>query len=189
MRRRDLPHDAGLTLIELLVTMLLLGLVFSAVAGVMISMFAAQNTVSAVTQKTTAAQAAASNIAVGVRNASDLSLTTPSGSNQLLVVRTANSDATITWSCKAWYFDAGTATLRTKTTADGTKITAPTAAQLSGWALLAGDVAPRTGTGIFAAVAGGVAISFNAQTSAGPPVAIKTTATKRSGVTEAGSCF
>lgn len=189
MRRRALSDDAGLTLIELLVTVLLLGLVVSAVAGVMISMFSAQRTVASVTQKTTAAQAAASGIADGVRNASDLALTAPSGSNQLLVVRTANSDATLTWSCRAWYFDAAAGALRATTTADGTKITAPSATQLSKWTLVAGDLAPRTGTGIFTAVAGGIAISFNAQTSAGPPVVISTTATKRSGVAEAGSCF
>ncbi len=184
-------HDSGLTLVEMLVASLILSVVLIAVAGMMISMFAAQRTVSAVTQATTAAQAAASNIATGVRNASDLSLTTPSGTtNQLLVVRTANNDVnTLTWSCKAWYFSSTDGSIRTKTTANGTKITAPAADQLATWTVLVDDVTPRSGAGIFTAVAGGIEIAYDAQISEGDPVVIQTTATKRSGVTEAGTCF
>lgn len=184
-QRRD---DAGLTLIELMVAGLILSIVLLAIGGMLISILTTQRTVANVTQTTTTAQATATAIVAGVRNASDVRLTTPTGADQLLVVRTANSDDTISWSCRAWYYEASTGTIRSMTT-PGARIPAPTAPQLADWAVVATDVTPRTGSGIFSVITGGIGISYNAEVSDGAPVAIQTSAIKRSGVAEVGSCY
>lgn len=187
----DLKSDSGFTLVELLVTCLLLGLVFAVVGGIFMSVTAAQRTVTALTTTTSAAQVSASTIVGGVRNASDVSAVyAPSGNDQYFVVRTASQGATITWTCRAWYFSAANGgSIRYTQTADGTKITAPTSTQLASWSLLATGISPRTGTGIFTAATGGMTISYNAVATGSTPVAIQTTALKRTGVTEAGTCF
>ena len=61
------------------------------------------------------------------------------------------------------------------TTTPGTKITAPSTAQLANWTLLATGVVPRTGTSIFAASGNQLAILFNAVASDGQTTAIKLT--------------
>jgi hypothetical protein len=151
---------------------------------------ATQRTVTAVTTSTSTAQLAASAIEGGVRNASDVSTVTTVGTDQYFVVRTANQGATITWNCRAWYYSsANGGSIRSTQTADGTKITAPTAAQLQNWTLLVSGVTPRSGTGIFTSTVGGVTIAFNASVTDSKPIAIQTTVVKRTGVTEAGTCY
>ncbi len=186
------PRDAGFTLVELLVASLLLSLVLAIVAGIFISITATQRNVSALTTTTSTAQLAAAAIETGVRNASDVSaVLTPSGTDQYFVVRTASQGATITWSCRAWYYSAANGgSIRSTQTADGTKITAPTAAQLATWSLLATGITPRSGTGIFTGTSGGVTMAFNAVAAGdNKPIAIQTTVLKRTGVSEAGTCY
>jgi Tfp pilus assembly protein PilV len=181
--------DSGLTLIELMIAGLILSVVLLAIGGITIGILSAQRTVAAVTQTATAAQAAASEIAAGIRNSSDSRLSTPSGTDQLLVVRTAGSQSSLSWSCRAWYYSAADGSIRSTVTADGTRIAAPNATQLATWALLVSDVTPRSGTGVFSVVADGFAIAFDAEIDDGVPVSIETTAIKRTGVAEAGTCF
>lgn len=179
--------DEGFTLIELMVAGLIMSLVMIAAGGMMIGMLSAQRTVAVVTQTATTAQVAASGIATGVRNASDIRLTAPAAGDQLLVTRSALQQSTITWICRAWHYSAADDTLRTKTSSPGTVVTNPTASQLATWSTIATGVTPRTGTDIFSLVSGGVKISFNAATN-GQPVVIDTTAIKRTSVAEAGTC-
>lgn len=181
--------DDGFTLVELLVAGMLLSLVVVIVAGIMVSITTTQRNVTATTTSTTQAQQAATGIATGLRNASEFSLTTPTGTDQLLVVRTASQGATLTWSCKAWYYSATSSNIRSTITADGTKITSPTSTQLATWSLQATGVTPRAGTAIFTAAGGGITISYNAAVANGQPVAIQTTVVKRTGVSEAGTCY
>lgn len=181
-------RDAGVTLIELLVASAILSVALLAIGAIFTGTLNAQRTVSAVTQSTTAAQSAANAIASGVRNASDLRLSTSSG-NQLLVVRTAGQSSTLTWTCQAWYYTPTDGTIRTKSTSDGTKITTPTAVQLATWSVAITGVAPTSGSTIFTTVSSGVQIGFTAQVAGKQPVAIQTTAVKRTGVAEAGTCF
>ncbi|MDO7882849.1 prepilin-type N-terminal cleavage/methylation domain-containing protein [Antiquaquibacter soli] len=180
--------DSGLTLIELMVAGLILSLVLLAIGGITVGILSAQRTVAAVTQTATSAQSAATAIATGVRNASDVRLSTPTGSDQLLVVRTANTTSTLSWSCRAWYYQASTGTIRTKVTT-GAAIPAPNSTQLATWSTLVTGVTPASGTQIFSVVAGGISITYNATISNGRPVAIDTTAIKRTGVAEVGSCY
>lgn len=186
MRHRS---DSGLTLIELMIAGLILSVVLLAIGGIMISILTAQKTVADVTQTATSAQTTATAIATGVRNASDVRLSAPATGDQLLVVRSANTTSTLSWSCRAWYYSAATDTIRTKVTT-GTAIRAPSSSDLATWSVLVTEVTPRSGnTGVFAVVAGGISITYDAMITDGRPVVIDTTAIKRTGVAEVGTCF
>lgn len=188
-RARPAAQDSGLTLVELAVAGAILALVLVAIGAVLVGALNAQRTVAAVTQTTSTAQAAVTAITEGVRNSSELRLTTPTGSDQLLVTRTAGQGASLTWSCHAWYYSASAGTIRTTTTADGTRITAPTGPQLATWTVAVTGVSPVTGATIFSSASGGVRIAFRADVSDGQPVLIQTTAIMRTGVGGAGTCF
>lgn len=184
------PVDAGLTLIELMVTSMIMVIVIAVVAGIFISVTSAERTVNALTSSANTAQSAANAIETGVRNSSEFIVKAPSGNDQLLVARTANQGATLTWNCRAWYFSAANGgSIRSTATADGTRISAPTAAQLATWTLVASGITPRTGTGIFAKSGAELSVAFNSTVKDGRPVAIQTTVVKRAGSSEAGTCY
>jgi Tfp pilus assembly protein PilW len=181
--------DSGLTLVELLVSTLLVALVLTVVGGIFISVTSVQRTVGSLTSTTTAAQAAASAIEQGVRNASEISLTTPTGTDQLLVVRTANQTGTLTWTCRAWYYSATSGQIRSTATNNGTHITAPNSTALAAWPLLVSGVTPHSGTTVFTAAGDSVTIDYDVAVTTGPAVRIQTTALKRTGVVGVGTCF
>lgn len=187
MRRSVQRSDSGLTLVELMISGLILSVVLIAIGSITVGILAAQQTVAAVTQTTTAAQASANLIATGVRNASDVRLTTPTGTDQLLIVRTAGSGSSLTWTCRAWYYSSSTGTIRS--TSSSSRITAPTTQQLATWKLVVSDVAPKTGTAIFSTATDGIKLSYNVRVDDDAPVSIDTTAIKRTGVAEVGTCF
>ncbi len=187
--RPSARRDSGLTLVELAVAGGILAIVLIAIGSILVGTMRTQRTVTSASQSTTAAQSAVSTIASGVRNSSDLRLTTPTGSDQLLVTRTAEQGATLTWSCRAWYYSASAGTIRSTKTADGTKITAPNSTQLSTWSVVVTGVSPPSGGTVFSTVSGGVRIAFTASVSDGRPVLMDTTAIARTGVGGAGTCF
>jgi Tfp pilus assembly protein PilW len=148
--RRRASDDAGLTLVELLVVALLTSLVMAAVGGIYISTVVAQRTVEGITGASNGGQLVARSIDSAVRNGSEYQITA-SASGQLLVVRSADTDATMGWFCEAWYYtstDGGS--IRSTRTPDGTAIGMPTAAELATWSLLVSGVTTTAGTGIFA---------------------------------------
>ncbi len=181
--------DSGFTLVELLVTTLLVALVLTVVGGIFISVTSVQRTVGSLTSTTTAAQAAASAIEQGVRNSSEISLTIPAGTDQLLVVRTANQTGTLTWNCRAWYYSATNGSIRSTVTANGTKITAPNATALATWPLLVSGVTPHSGATVFTNTGDAVTIDYAVAVTTGPAIRIQTTALKRTGVVGTGTCF
>lgn len=179
----------GFTLIELLVTSMLFVLVFMLVAGIMISALTAQRTVSTVSTSTTEAQFVASTIDDRIRNASEFQVTAQ-GADQLLVARVAGAGATLTWKCYGWYFSAANGgSIRMTTTDPGTKIIAPTSAQVATWTLLLTGVAPRTGSTIFTASGSQLAVAFNATAGTNKPVAIDFATARLTGVSEALTCY
>lgn len=187
MRARS---DAGFTLVEVLVVGLLLSVVLVVVYGIYTAITSAERVVTAITTTTTTAQSAATAIETGIRNSSEFALTNPQGNDQLVVARTAEQGATLTWSCQAWYYSAANGgSIRSTRTIDGTEIAAPTSAQLATWSLLLTGVEPRTGTGIFTVSGDELRISFNGTVAGQQPVAIQTTVVGRTGVSEAFSCY
>ncbi|RZU64112.1 pilin/secretion family protein with methylation motif [Microterricola gilva] len=180
--------ERGFTLVELLVYMLLMVLVLAVAGGLLSTTLIQSTTVRAVDNSSTAAQLAADSIETGIRNSSDFSLSTPIGNDQLLVARVASNDATLTWSCVAWYYSASGRSLRM--TRSATAIAAPTAAQLSSWTLLVDGVSPISGNSVFATTTGRrLTIAFNGLAGDHPPVAITTSAFGRAGATGSVSCY
>ena len=190
-RTRD--EDSGLTLIELLVTSLLLGIVVTVVGTIFISSLNVQQTVTGTTTSTTSAQSSATTIDSSVRNASGYAVSA-SGADQLLVARVAGSGTALSWSCVAYYYSSSAGTIRMTRGAVGTKITAPSAATLATWTLLSTSVTPRTGSTIFTDVDGtSLSVAYDV-TGAGKKVAIQFTSSRPIGVAtttlaEADKCY
>lgn len=139
--RRRLASDQGVTLAEVSVTALLVGLVLATLAGIYLSTVTAQQSVSAATGAANDGQLAARSIDAAVRNGSSYEITPGADGGQLLVVRSAGADAVIDWHCAAWYYsplEGGS--IRTTIQADGTAIPVPTTATLATWTLLAQGV-------------------------------------------------
>jgi prepilin-type N-terminal cleavage/methylation domain-containing protein len=181
--------EKGFTLIELLISMML----FAVVAAIVVTMFASMSTTSktvdSLTGSATSAQLAAESVARGVRNSSDFLLTSPTGTDQLLVARTALGGSTIAWVCSAWYFTAANGGSIRYTTSPTTIPAAPTASMLARWTLLDSGLTATTGTGIFSATSGQLAIAFTEQSTGAGPLSISATAVSRAGSTGAPSCY
>src|SRR4051812_43915638 len=91
--------DEGFTLVELVIAAMILVLVLSVVGAMITSLSKTSTTVTGMTSTSTSAQLAAESIERGIRNSSDFFLTSPTGSDQLLVARTAQGTTSLTWTC------------------------------------------------------------------------------------------
>jgi prepilin-type N-terminal cleavage/methylation domain-containing protein len=181
--RSAIGEDAasGFTLVEMLVATILFALVGAVVGAIFISTLQAQQTVSGVSTSTNTAQSAANTIDNTLRNASGY-VVTAAGSDQLLVARFAGTGATLSWSCRAFYYSASGKDIRMYSGPVGTKITAPTSTALATWTLLTGSVSPRTGSTIFTDVDGvTIQVSFDV-TGAGKKVAMQFSTSRPIGV-------
>ncbi|GAA2078637.1 hypothetical protein GCM10009840_12080 [Pseudolysinimonas kribbensis] len=182
--------DSGFTLVEMLVALALTTLVMTVIGGLFISLTQTQQTVDAVTSSTTSGQQVATTITDRVRNGSGFRVTSV-GSDQLLVTRSAGTGSTLTWTCYGWYYSAADESLRMTTSTPGTRITAPTSAQLTSWTLLASGVTPRGTAPVFAPDDTGsvLTVTFDTHRAGHPSVAIQTSASPLTGTTEDNSCF
>ena len=168
--------EAGMTLIELLVYMVLAVVVLLVVGGLLINSLSSERTVRNATQATNAGQLVAQSVAQGVRNASALKITVPSSGTELLTVRTASLTSPLTWSCQAWFFGGG----EVRTTRSSSLITS-TPAAIATWTLL-GTGMQRVSTGtvftpIPAVNSRGVTLNLDVSTVNGQPVRISTSST------------
>ena len=189
MRKRPTNgSEAGFTLIELLVYCVLIVLVVTAVGGIMNSVQSTSKSVRTVTNDATEGQLVADSITAGVRNSSDFRLTSPSGTDQLLVARVAESGTTVTWACAAWYYSAsGTGSIRfTRSTA---AIVAPNASGLLAWTLLDDGITPASGTSVFSASGALLNVAFKGTTIGRPSVLIQSSAFSRAGASGSLTCF
>jgi len=181
-------NDDGFTLIELIVYSALLVLVLSVVGGLFMSGFSTVNAVRTVPNASTAGQVVADSVETNVRNASDFRLTIPTGTDQLLVARTAQRDATLAWNCIAWYYSAsGSGSIYFKQS--GAAILTPSAGDLATWVLLDEGLSPASGTGIFSTAGQQLTVSFKGLAGNHPPVIITSSATSRAGASGSLSCF
>lgn len=185
----DPPRDEGFTLVELMVTCVLTLLVLTAVGGLLISLIRTPQDVTARQHAAGDAQVAANSIELGVRNSSDFRLTSPQGTDQLLVARTAQSGSTIVWVCSAWYYSAADQSIRYVTSS--TMIPAvPTASDLASWTVLDTSVTPSTGSGIFTVSGEEVELAFDgAVAGQQTPQSITTSAFSRAGSTGSPQCY
>ncbi|GAB3028522.1 hypothetical protein GCM10027052_00060 [Parafrigoribacterium mesophilum] len=194
----DMGEDSekGFTLIELLVYMLLTGLVLAIVGAMMINTMRTSNTVSSVTDASSAGQLVAHSVEKGIRNSSDFLLTSPTGNDQLLLARTALGGDPIQWMCAAWYYspvDGGSIRYKVSTSA----IVVATASDTASWTLLDQGIVPKitAGTppvpvGIFKKAADErLVLSFSGLAGDHPPVDVTSSAVSRAGATGEPICY
>lgn len=173
-QRRDAEH--GFTLVELMVSGLLLVIVLGMLGGFYISSVLTQQTIERSNQSSSQAQTAANTIANGIRNSTtfELSENVDSAGSQLLTAQVARGGNSVEWRCAAWYYDASNDELRYSE-----KTTMPTT-PYSDWSLLASGVRPTGGAGVFALEGvSGVSIRFEVLLGDGPSAEIATVATTR----------
>jgi len=180
--------ERGFTMVELIIYVMLLVLVVAIAGGMLISVMVNSRTVNEISQATTAGQLTVDSIDSSIRNSSDFLLTVPSGTDQLLIARTASTTGALTWSCVGWYYSAsGTGSIRSFRS--NAPITAPTAAQLASWTLLVEGVTPMTGATVFSATARQLTVSFKTSAGGGSPLGITSAAVSRAGASGSVSCF
>lgn len=186
-RHSEGDAERGFTLIELLIYMMLMVLVLGIVGAMLASTNTTSKTVTSMTQAATAAQLTAESVERGIRNSSDFQLTTPTGTDQLLIARTALGGATIAWQCAAWYYSAAAGSIRYTTSP--TTILVPSPSDLAHWTLLDSAVSPSSGASIFSAAGAQLTISFNGLAAPHPPVPISSTVLSRAGSSGAPACY
>jgi type II secretory pathway component PulJ len=187
-RRIDSRPEEGFTMIELVIAMMLLVLVLGIVGAMIGSLSSTSKTVQSFTSTSSSAQVAAESIERGIRNSSDFLLTTPSGTDQMLVARTAQGSTTLTWVCAAWYYSSANGG-SIRYTSSSSAIAAPSSATLATWTLMATGVTPTTGSTIFSGSSPTLSFSFNGTSSGGGPVAIASTALSRAGSSGTPACY
>lgn len=180
--------DRGLTIVELLVYSMLLVIVVALAGAMLISLMVSSKTVDTISKATTAGQLTVDSIASSIRNSSDFQLTVPSGTDQLLIARTASTNGPLTWSCVAWYYSAtGTGSIRSWRS--DTAILAPTPTELGSWTLQAEGVMPLSGDTVFTTTPKQLTVSFKSGAGIDSPVGITSAAVSRAGASGSLSCF
>lgn len=192
-------HDNGLTLVELLVTMLLGVLVLSIVGGIIVATTTTQASISAKNSATLSGQVVATSIQTEIRNSQNSfsSATTATAASptflltdiwvndQMLVALVAGSGASYSEKCVAWYYSAIKRTIRFATSSS--PITAPTASILPTWQLLASGVSPTDGSAVFSSIPhsnlpSSIAANFAIGSNGGERVKFSVTAISRTGL-------
>jgi type II secretory pathway pseudopilin PulG len=138
--------DEGMTLVELLVYIVLLGMILVVVSGFLVTSLRSQsvtindNAVSNTTNVITRSMEA------GIANASGISVESPTSWGQMVRVRTAIvTSSTVTWKCEAWYYSFTTGGFYQKTSS--TMINDFTARPtFTGWTLVASGSGKSAGT-------------------------------------------
>ena len=178
--RRE-PTEDGVSLVELLIYSVLSVIVLLIVSGLLVNALTTQRTVRDATQASNTGQLVSKSVGQGVRNASAIWHSAAGVEPELLVVRTAGSGDTPTWSCQAWSFDDGD--VRTRT---ATGLIPTTAASIAAWTLLGSGMEAVSGSPVFTKTGRSVALLVDVDTGEGQPVRISTSSTSRQPVPATG---
>lgn len=188
-----MKSERGVTLVELMVYSLLLAIVLALIAGLLINGLKTERTVRDSAHATSSGQVAAQSLSRGVRDATTLQLSAPSGDPQVLMALVVD-DALATpvvSHCAAWYFGDG----EFRATRSNAMIPMPTSpADVESWTLLASGVEPADGDPVFTLDSATRDVDFKMQLSTGNGLKtlIETSAVSRQPATPpAGSvtCF
>lgn len=136
--RRD---ESGFSLVELLISMTLFGVVLTIVGSVIVSALTADRTVREVTGSTTNGQLVVNVIEQTVRNSTAIRLSTATdGVSRFMTVRTTAGG---TARCQAWFYDNGQGAVFSRSSAAA--ITAPTPGAVgSEWTRISAGIVPIT---------------------------------------------
>lgn len=99
MRTRTPAPDAGFSLVELAVYIVVLGLISTIIAVTMVSLFRSEATVSGLTTSASDAQNAATQLRADIRNAREFRVT---DSGATVTASVAGRTATLSWQCVRW---------------------------------------------------------------------------------------
>jgi type II secretory pathway pseudopilin PulG len=169
-------EESGMSLIELIVYMALMGVVLTIATGFLINSMSTQKNVQSSTDATSAAQLVANSVAAAVSNASAVQQGPAlNASDQFVVARTATRGDTATWMCRAWYYSAADHAIYTTTSNPAAPITVPTGGPAGVWTLLAANVDAPAGASALHATSGSVSLNFSLAAASGAPVNIQTT--------------
>jgi type II secretory pathway pseudopilin PulG len=181
LRRVLATSEAGLTMVELLVYMILSVVVLGIGGNVLISSLQAQRDMSNLADSTSLSQLVTSSVRSGIRNSSAFEVATPTALGQLVRSRsvTTTSAGVSTWACRAWYLTAS-GTFYQKTSTTGT-IAAPTViGDLSTWQMVTSGLSVPTGTSqAFTGSAGQVDLAIQVTNGSTKAVLSKTTIVAR----------
>lgn len=180
--------EGGMTLVELLVAMLLMGLVITIVGSILVETMRIQRDTTDINETSNGLQNVYSEIELAVRNSTEIAVKPISGGDMLLVVKRRSTGVSGTTAvCAGWFYDASEQQLRsTVDLASGTPPTVTawaTPSVATTWPLVAEDVTPVGATPLFASPSSGVLnVSMRATTSnPNAPVVISSTARSRPG--------
>lgn len=184
--------DAGVSLVELLIYMLLAVVVLTMIAAILINSLRAESTVRASAQATSTAQLVAQSLNRGVHNASALEVSTPAPGITVLRTRSIDSTSAGVWRCQAWAVVNGE--FRT-TTSDAAIVPPTTAASIANWLLLADETEPIGTDPIFSIAADerSLSVAFTVGSASGVPVTLDTTIVSKQPIPSTGKvtspCF
>ncbi|MGK0714568.1 PulJ/GspJ family protein [Leucobacter sp. W1153] len=99
MNRNRRVDDAGFSLVELAVYIVVLGLISTIIATTMVSLFRSESTVSGLTTSASDGQNAATLLRADIRNAREFRVT---DGGATLTASVAGRSASITWQCVRW---------------------------------------------------------------------------------------
>lgn len=211
--RQSNTDDRGITLVEMLAYMILLGIVLAIISGVIITAMRKQTEIVSTSQANDKAQLIASSIDMAVSNAAGVDAidpTTPGGS-QLLITATRSTfleeDHLGVIRCVGFFYDAETHTLHSINAPKGAN-PATKAAREGGldlaktWPVLATNVEPVPGFNVFAGPGSsqfadeelrgriGAKINLNVKTTRDvPPVTVNQFAVARGDRNEPSGCW
>lgn len=189
-RARVESREAGFTLIELLVYAAMAVVILALVSSFMISALRSQRDVRAVAEASTLGQLLATSVKQGVRNASGLQLTNGADGSILLMARTANPGAGLTWSCQAWYFDPVDGAVYTTERSNETAITVPAGGPKGSWTVLGDGISAVAGAAVFATRPSGIDMHFSVSAGASrEPVRVQTSTVQRTPGLVGSPCF
>lgn len=137
MTRQAGRHDAGFSLVELLISMMLFVVVITVVGSIIVSALTADRTVRSVTGSTTNGQLVVNVIEETVRNSTAIRVVTDvDGASTFATVRTTAGGAA---RCQAWFYDAVADAVFEQSSASA--ITAPAPGEVGdGWTQLSAGV-------------------------------------------------
>jgi type II secretory pathway pseudopilin PulG len=189
--KRLVTDESGITLVELLVYIVLLGAVMGIVVNLLSTSVRTEARIRSVSSDVRSAQLVGDSITTGIRNSSGFRLSVPAGSDQLLIARVAGGQGdAVTWGCQGWYYSAASQSIRSAALAP--PYTAPSS-EPTGWTLLGAGVTPSAGASVFTTTtttAGPqLAFSFRFATAGNTPVGISNAIVGRAGPSGTPTCY
>jgi hypothetical protein len=182
------PTDVGMSMVELLIYLGLLVVVVVILGGLLINLLNVQKRVVNGTSAAQQAQSIAQALQVGVRNATAIKLVQIGSTDQMVSLRSAQSNSPASYVCIAYYFSsANGGSLRYQRSAGA--IATPSVGQLASWTLLGQGLTGTQSGQMFALAQQRLSFGFVSRLQSSPATTIQSIVTARGGPVESAPCF